>query len=79
MKARQVHFQEWSAELQIGRLRSYEQPVPGCSAAFNLQSQTRISCHAALDEAACAPYSKERRMNFAEATKLHRKSGEGTT
>jgi hypothetical protein len=37
----------------------------------------RISCHAALDEAARAPFSKERRMKFAKATKFHRKSGEG--
>src|ERR1700729_262552 len=41
------------------------------------QPGTRISCHAALDEAACAPFSKERRMKFAKATKFHRKSGEG--
>src|SRR5271156_1098915 len=36
-----------------------------------------FSCHAALDEAARAPFSKERRMEFAKATKFHRKSGEG--
>src|ERR1700690_2554366 len=41
------------------------------------QPGTRISCHAALDEAAGAPFSKERRMKFAKATKFHRKSGEG--
>ena len=41
------------------------------------QPRTRISCHAALDEAARAPFSKERRMRFARATKFHRKSGEG--
>src|ERR1700721_168773 len=41
------------------------------------QPGTRISCHAALDEAARAPFSKERRMKFAKATKFHRKSGEG--
>ena len=39
------------------------------------QPGTRISCHAALDEAARAPFSKERRMKFAKATKFHRKSG----
>jgi hypothetical protein len=32
------------------------------------QPGTRISCHAALDEAARAPFSKERRMKFAKAT-----------
>ncbi len=37
--------------------------------------RTRISCHAAVDKATCAPFRKERRMKFAEATKLHRKSG----
>jgi hypothetical protein len=44
---------------------------------MSAQPGTRISCHAALDEAACAPFSKERRMKFANATKFHRKSGEG--
>jgi hypothetical protein len=32
-------------------------------------------CHAPLDKVACAPFRKERRMKFAEATNLHRKSG----
>jgi hypothetical protein len=44
----------------------------------NLSSRperTRISCHAALEEAAYAPFREERRMKFAEATNLHRKSG----
>src|SRR6202162_4606652 len=31
--------------------------------------------HAALDKTACAPFIKERRMNSAEPTKPHRKSG----
>jgi hypothetical protein len=37
--------------------------------------RTRISCHAALDKVACAPFYKERRMVSANATKFHRKSG----
>ena len=37
--------------------------------------RTRISCHAALDRAACAPFFKERRMMFANATNFYRKSG----
>jgi hypothetical protein len=37
--------------------------------------RTRISCHAALDRAACAALRKESRMKFVNATKLHRKSG----
>src|SRR6202046_3732384 len=37
--------------------------------------RTRISCHVALDRAACAPFRKERRMKFTEATKFYRKSG----
>ena len=44
----------------------------------NLSSRperTRISCHAALDAAACAPFRKERRMKSANATNFHRKSG----
>jgi hypothetical protein len=31
--------------------------------------------HPALDKTACAPFFKERRMEFAELTKLLRKSG----
>jgi hypothetical protein len=34
-----------------------------------------ISCHAALDTAACAAFRKESRMKFANATNLNRKSG----
>jgi hypothetical protein len=37
--------------------------------------RTRISCHAAQDKATCAPFSKERSMKFANATKFNRKSG----
>jgi hypothetical protein len=37
---------------------------------------TRISCHAALDMAACASFLKESRIKFANATNLDRKSGE---
>ncbi len=37
--------------------------------------RTRISCHAAPDTIASAPFSKERRMKFANATKFYRKSG----
>jgi hypothetical protein len=37
--------------------------------------RTRISCHAALDMAACAPFRKEGRMKCINATKINRKSG----
>jgi hypothetical protein len=37
--------------------------------------RTRISCHAALDKAACAPFCKGKRMKRTNATKFHRKSG----
>jgi hypothetical protein len=37
---------------------------------------TRISCHAALDKAACAPFGEERRIKTANATNPDRKSGE---
>jgi hypothetical protein len=37
--------------------------------------RTRISCHAALDKATCAPFRRERRMKFTNATKFDRKSG----
>src|SRR5580658_1695690 len=36
---------------------------------------TRISCHVALDRAACAPFRKERRMKCINLTNLNRKSG----
>jgi hypothetical protein len=37
--------------------------------------RTRISCHAALDKAAYAPFRKEGRMKCDNATKSNRKSG----
>ena len=37
--------------------------------------RTRISCHAAPDKTACAPFFEERRMMFANATNFYRKSG----
>jgi hypothetical protein len=37
--------------------------------------RTRISCHAALETTACAAFSKESRMKFANATNTNRKSG----
>jgi hypothetical protein len=46
-----------------------------CLRARIIQPRTRISCHAALDGAARAPFSKERRMKFAKATEFYRKSG----
>jgi hypothetical protein len=36
---------------------------------------TRISCHVALDRAACAPFRKDRRMKCINVTNLNRKSG----
>ncbi len=35
----------------------------------------RISCTQRLDEAACAPFFKERRMKFEKPIRFHRKSG----
>jgi hypothetical protein len=49
-----------------------------CSFLTKLSSRpkrTRISCHAALDKATCAPFRKEGRMKCINATKFHRKSG----
>src|ERR1700678_4466810 len=37
--------------------------------------RTRISCHAALDKSAYAPFRKEGRMNCDSAIKSNRKSG----
>lgn len=42
---------------------------------FTTEGQTRISCHAALDIATRAAFLTESRIRFANATKLHRKSG----
>ena len=42
-----------------------------------MQGPDRISCHAALERTACAPFHEERRMKLIEATKFHRKSGGG--
>ena len=43
---------------------------------WRIPERTRISCRAAQDRAACAPFSKERRIKFTNATKCNRKSGE---
>jgi hypothetical protein len=37
--------------------------------------RTRISCHVALETTACAAFSEESRMKFANATDINRKSG----
>jgi hypothetical protein len=37
--------------------------------------RTRISCHAALEKAAYAPFRKEGRMKCSNAAKSNRKSG----
>jgi hypothetical protein len=34
-----------------------------------------MSCHTALDKATCAPFRKEVRMKYINATKFHGKSG----
>jgi hypothetical protein len=52
--------------------------TPYRTATLSLSSRpkrTRISCHAAPDKTACAPFFKERRMMFANATNFYRKSG----
>jgi hypothetical protein len=43
------------------------------------QGLTPISCHAAPERSACAPFIKERRMECINATNLHRKSGQWGT
>src|SRR6202035_4743332 len=45
------------------------------SAAVPFVIPTRISCHAALDRAAGAPFREERRMKCINAINLNRKSG----
>jgi hypothetical protein len=53
------------------RLQTKAPPYPLSSR----PERTRISYHAALDNAACAPFRKEGRMNCYNATKFHGKSG----
>jgi hypothetical protein len=50
----------------------------GSRAHHRSKARTRISCHAAPERTARAPFS-ERRMKLTEATKFHRKSGRGPT
>ena len=56
------------------------QEVKQSSAAYPTQAQKQglspISCHAVLETSACAPFIKERRMEFVSATSLRRKSGQ---
>jgi hypothetical protein len=49
--------------------------ISSLSSHFLAISRTRISCHAALEKTACAPFCKEKGLRFTEATKFHRKSG----
>ncbi len=61
---------EGSAVLSTSNRSPWKRHPPLCH-----PERTRISCHAAPDTIACAPFSKERRMEFANATKFYRKSG----
>ena len=56
-------------------LRHGEPIVDGPTTLSSRPERTRISCHAALDKAACAPFRKEGRMMCTNATMFHRKSG----
>jgi hypothetical protein len=59
----------WS--IRLTGSRKHESHPDGYQPAYEI----RISCHVALEKAACAPFSEERRVKLAEATKFHRKSG----
>ena len=48
-------------------------PLAGC--VEDLHLQVNAPCRAHQKKVACAPFNKERRMKFANATKSHRKSG----
>ena len=61
-----------SPDLLPQQLLSIEAPSSPLS---SRPKRTRISCHAALDKAACAPFREERRMKSDNATKFYRKSG----
>ncbi len=58
-----------------GIFHPYHEPQWKRSPLLCHPERTRISCHAAPDTVACAPFSKERRMKFANATEFYRKSG----
>jgi hypothetical protein len=51
------------------------QPMHRLAITLSFVIPTRISCHAALDGATCAPFREERRMKWINAINLHRKSG----
>jgi hypothetical protein len=42
---------------------------------YRKSGATPDSCHAALDKTACAPFCKERRMQFTGPSKLNRNPG----
>jgi hypothetical protein len=85
MKRLSIRGRQHSRSVRYAALRSGRQFCRKMGAvAKNHRSQnklssrperTRISCHAALDKATCAPFRRERRMKFANAIKLDRKSG----
>ena len=52
----------------LGTDKSAQQPNLNGNAVLPFVIPTRISCHAALDEAVYAPFPKERRMRSAKAT-----------
>jgi hypothetical protein len=61
----------------VGKLPAF-QSTHSRKISTNLSSRperTRISCHAALETTACAAFSKESRMKFANATNTKRKFG----
>jgi hypothetical protein len=59
----------------ISRVPAVPSLVPNRAKVSSRPKRTRISCHAALDKAAYAPFRKEGRMNCNNATKSNRKSG----
>jgi hypothetical protein len=57
------------------RIFSWKRGILSSTELSSRPERTRISCHAALDTAACAAFSKESRVKFANASNTNRKSG----
>src|ERR1700733_12990640 len=68
------YFGSWATTSLVFSL-----PVTKAGCPLIAKARTRISCHAAPERTACAPFHEERRMKHTEATRFHRKSGGGPT
>jgi len=63
----------------LGGVCALAEPIRNWTGAPRSPQRTPDFLYAAPDTTACAAFSKESRMKFANATKLHRKSGGSPT